>query len=154
MLLLCFSMGGGRFAMDASDVLEVVPLVELEKVPGAPEYVAGIMRYHGRAVPVVDLCVLGVGRPAKELLSTRIILARYRADDGGERELGLVAERVTETILVDPKSFVLTGVSLKEADYLGKVVYDDEGMIQIVDVAGILPETARETFFPEREREA
>lgn len=151
MLLLCFSMGGGRFAMNASDVVEVISLVELEKVPGAPEYVGGIMRCHGRAVPVIDLCALSCGRPARELLSTRIILVRCHAGRGRERELGLVAERVTETLRCDPEDFVSTEVSPEGVNYLGKVVYDDEGMIQIVDAANILPEGAREMLFQDRE---
>ncbi len=151
MLLLCFSFGDGRFAMDASEVVEVVSMVRLEPVPRAPDHVAGIMRCHGRTVPVIDLCALAAGRPAKDLLSTRIIIARYPTRDGTVHELGLIAEGVTETMRSDAGDFVRTGVSLGETSDLGNVVYDDEGMIQVVDAAALLPESTKNILFQIRE---
>ena len=74
MLFLLFQLGNDRYVLEASRVVEVVPLLELKQLPRAPKGVAGIFKYRGRPVPAVDLCALTLGRPASERLSTRIII--------------------------------------------------------------------------------
>ncbi len=150
-LLLCLAMGDERFAIKTSQIVEVVSLVQLRKLHKTPEWIAGIMRYHGQAVPVIDLCALSIGSPAKRLLSTRIILVSYLAKDGLEYTLGLIAERVTETIKYDPGKFVSYGVSPDGAPYLGKVKVDDEEVLQLLDVNSLFPASLEEVLFRHEE---
>ena len=82
MLFLLFHLGKDRYALDASRVVEVVPLLTLRRIPQAPRGVAGIFNYRGQPVPAVDLGELMLGQPASPRLSTRIILVHY-PDDGG-----------------------------------------------------------------------
>jgi chemotaxis-related protein WspB len=63
--------------------------------------VSGLLEYRGRFVPVVDLSALELGRPAQRWLSTRIVVMR-RPGDG---LIGLVVEKATETIQLDPGDF-------------------------------------------------
>ena len=42
MLFLLFQLGKERYALPASRVVEVVPLLELKQLPQAPKGVAGI----------------------------------------------------------------------------------------------------------------
>src|SRR5438105_11295634 len=79
MLLLTFKIGSDRYALPASQMIEVVPLVSLKKIPQAPPGVAGIFNYHGQPVPVIDLSELTIGIPAQARVSTRIILINYSA---------------------------------------------------------------------------
>ena len=58
MLLLVFRVAGDAYAVEAARVVEVVPRVELRALPHAPEALAGLFRYRGRMVPVIDLGVL------------------------------------------------------------------------------------------------
>jgi len=97
MLLLCFSLGDERFALDTAKVVELIPLVSVRRIPRAPEWVVGVICYHGQTLPVIDLCALNIARKAKRRLSTRIILVRFTAADKKEHLLGLLAEQVTET---------------------------------------------------------
>jgi purine-binding chemotaxis protein CheW len=53
--LLVFSLARERYAVVAASVLEVVPLRELVRVPGAPRVVLGIVNHRGRILPVLDL---------------------------------------------------------------------------------------------------
>ena len=64
MLFLMFRVGSDRYALDASRVVEVLPLVGLTKVLRAPAGVAGTLNYHGEFVPVVDVSTVIMGRPA------------------------------------------------------------------------------------------
>ena len=78
MLLLLFKLENERYGLDASQVAEVLPLVDLKRIPQALPEVAGVLNYHGELVPVIDLCKLVPGKPASPRLSTRIILVTYR----------------------------------------------------------------------------
>ena len=98
MLLLLFKVGGRHFAMPTGKIREIVPLVCLNRLPDAPDFVAGLMHYRGAPIPVIDLCLLAVGRACIPKLSTRIIIVEYEPTDGRPGLLGLIAEHVVETI--------------------------------------------------------
>ncbi len=151
MLLLCFSTGERRFAIDASKVIEVVPMVQMDGVPKAPEFIAGVMQYHGEAVPVVDLSMINLSRPSASLLSTRIMMVAYPTPNGGTHTLGIIAEHMSETVHRDPATFVSTGVGTGETSYLGRVYYDQDGMVQLIDIDSLLTQTAGGLLFNDTE---
>ena len=101
MLLLLFTLGNHRYALEARKVIEVVPLAELKAVPRAPHFVAGILNYRGVPVPVLDLTQMNQASPSRACMSTRIILVNYITDNATPHILGLMAERVTETVKTD-----------------------------------------------------
>ena len=74
MLLLTLAAGANRYAIDVARVVEVIPKVELRAVPHAPVFVAGLLDYRGKVVPVLDLCLLLGIAASQDRLSTRIIL--------------------------------------------------------------------------------
>ncbi|MFQ5344867.1 MAG: chemotaxis protein CheW [Mariprofundus sp.] len=154
MLLLCFSLGDERFAMDASMVQEVVPRVQLKKLPETPAWVAGVICYHGQAVPVIDLCALHIHRNASDYLSTRMILVHFIASDQTEHLLGLLAEKVIETGRFEQKDIQPTGVETPNALDLGGIIHDRKGMLQWVDVDKLLPEPVQDLLFQHQQGES
>lgn len=64
MLLLVFQVAGESYAVEANRVIEVVPRVDLRRLPHAPAALAGLLRYRGQVVPVIDLGVFLAGIPA------------------------------------------------------------------------------------------
>jgi chemotaxis-related protein WspB len=152
MLFLLFQLGNDRYALEASRVVEVVPLLELKQVPQAPPGFAGIFNFRGRPVPAVDLCELTTGQPSRERLSTRIIIVNYRDGRGKEQLLGLVAEQATGTLRKDPRDFIDSGVRLDSASYLGPVYMDPRGPIQWVDEQRLLSEQVRKLLFEQPAR--
>lgn len=147
MLFVLFQLGKDRYALEASRVVEVVPLLALKQLPQAPLGVAGIFNYRGRPVPAVDLCALTQGRPAGERLSTRIIVVNYPDASGACHLLGLIAERATETLRKDPQDFLDSGVKLDEAPYLGPILMEDNRPIQWIYEQRLLPEPVRNLLF-------
>ncbi|MDB6016797.1 MAG: cheW-like domain protein [Pedosphaera sp.] len=149
MLFLLFKLGKDRYVLEASRVVEVLPLVDLRKIPQAPRGVAGIFNYHGRPVPAIDLSELALGQPAREHLSTRIILVNYPDEKGQPQPLGLIAEHATEIIRRESAEFVDPGLKLGAAAYLGPVLMDGDGAIQWVYEQRLLPERVRDLLFCE-----
>lgn len=147
MLLLLLNVGAERYALPAGEVVEVVPLAELRKLPHAPEYVAGLLHYRGAIAPVIDVSALAVGTPCRERLSTRIVVVDYPAPDGRKRPLGLMAERVTETRQVPDEDLASPGIEVAEAPYLGAVATVENEMIQLLRLDRLLPEDLRRRLF-------
>ena len=144
MLLVVFQAGAERFGLEISPVREVLPLPALRPLPGVAEYVAGVFDYHGTLVPAIDLSQLLEGRPARLLLSTRVILVDYAP----EHLLGLVAERATETVCCREEDWLPAGVKAEGAPYAGPILRHEDGMIQRVTVEELLAPAVRETLFP------
>lgn len=101
MLFLKLRIGGHLCALEAAQIVEVLPLVDLTPAPGSSG-TDGYFNYHGTAVRVVDLSARATGRPAERRLSTRVIIAR---EPRTKTLFGLIAERATETFQRDPADF-------------------------------------------------
>jgi chemotaxis-related protein WspB len=150
-LFLVFQLGGERYLLDSSEVAEVLPLVEVKRIPRAPAGVAGVLRFRGDTVPVVDLGLVALGRAAERRLSTRIILAHYATARGEKQLLGLIAERVTDTLRRERSDFAPAGITSPDAPYLGPLTSDERGLMQWILVDQLLPESVRVALFQEVE---
>jgi chemotaxis-related protein WspB len=143
MMYILFSVGNDRYALDTSHIVEVVPRVELWQVPRAAAYVAGVFRYRGQLVPVLDLCQLIQGQPCPVRLSTRILLVHCPGNDGTPHILGLMVERVTDTLTSHDVTFAPAGITADDAPYLGDVATDEHGMIHRLRAEALLPAPLR-----------
>jgi len=146
MLFILFQIGRDRYALSASGIIEVLPLTNLKRVPGAP---AGVLNYHGTPVPVIDLNEMTLAEPAARCLSTRIILVTYPLDAQRPRALGLIAEQATNMIRRSSQDFVEAGIESEKAPYLGRVANDAGGLIQWIEVDRLLTPEVRDVLFRE-----
>ena len=160
MLLLTLTAGANRYAIDVARIVEVIPRVELRAVPHAPVFVAGLLGYRGKIVPVLDLCLLLGVAASQDCLSTRIILVddasadhnrQNQGDDivhdeigesslkpkPGPNLLGLVAEHVNDLAYVLPEQITPTPLILPEVAYLGAIIQTDQGIVQLIVVEQI-----------------
>jgi chemotaxis-related protein WspB len=147
MLFLVCHFGDDRYVLNTGEISEILPMVQLKRIPQAPPGVAGAFNYRGVPVPVVDLVQLMLGRPARAHLSTRLVLATYMDQSGSQRHIGLVAERATDTIRLNPMDFGPSGVENDEAAYLGPVTVDAGGLIQWIDPSKILESSTSARLF-------
>ena len=147
MLFLVFELARDRYALDVSQVAEVLPLVAIKEIPQTPPAVAGILNYRGAPVPVIDVSQLTLGRPAERRLSTRIVLVHYPDAAGQTRLIGLIAERANQTVRREAADFVVSGVTCEGAPYLGPVAADSRGLLQWLDARTLLPASVRDALF-------
>lgn len=147
MLFLIFELGDDRYAIDAREVVEILPLVYTKQLPHAPVGVAGLFNYRGSPVPAIDLKELAFGEPAGRRLSTRLLLVRYPGADGSHALVGLIVERVTRTARHDAHEFMPSGVRNTRAPYLGPVLVDSDGMLQRIEIGVLLPASTRDLLF-------
>jgi len=145
MKLLVFHIGADRYGLRLRDVVRVLPLLELKQLPLAPDSVAGLMDLHGASVPVIDLCRASGLPSGADHFDTRIIVADYVTPGGTHHQLGLRAERVLGVQEVRDDQLADSGV--QAAPFLGQVTSDTQGMLQLVELAQLLPAELRALLF-------
>jgi chemotaxis-related protein WspB len=160
MLLLTFQADESLYAVDVTRVVEVVPRVNLRRLPHAPVFLVGVFDYRGIIVPVIDLGTLLGSSACRSLLSTRIVLVDSRP---GERAsigphprpwlLGIIAERVSDVVSVKPEGMISAAMQLPTAPYLGSIVELDHQMAQLIVLDRVLDEPLRAAFFGDGEGE-
>ena len=151
MLLLTFQAGGQTYGLDARNVIQVAPYPTCTSLPHAPAYVAGLVTWRGRTVPVIDLSALLEGTPARPLLSTRLLIIDYPQPDGSSHPLGLLAEKAVETVVQDETRCEPQKVTIPDAPYLDGTVERAGRLIQRLAVEELLPPSVRQLLFPNLE---
>jgi chemotaxis-related protein WspB len=149
MIYLIFELGGDRYALAAQQVVEVLPLMDSKTLPGAPTGVTGLINYRGKPVPLVDLTLLLLGQPCARRMSTRIILLSSVTASGEPHLIGLLAERVTETIRRQDSDFKHVSTGSRSSTISGPVLTEGSTLVQRVDVHDIVPRLIQEELFAE-----
>jgi purine-binding chemotaxis protein CheW len=105
--VLRFVLANERYAIELRHVVEVARLVDLTRVPGAPDFLLGVLQRRGEVLAAIDLHRLfGIEKKGLTDLSRAIVL-------GGEQaEFAVLADEVRdvtrlwrETIQKPPASF-------------------------------------------------
>jgi chemotaxis-related protein WspB len=135
-LFLLVQIARQRYALEAGGIDEVLPLVEVRRVPHAPAALAGMFEFRGAPVPLVDLAMLAAGEPALRCLSTRILLVRLPGD--GRQPVGLIAGQATRTARIDAGEFRDPGLRIGDAPYLGPVASFEGGLLQRIELEPLL----------------
>ncbi len=135
MLVIMCQAGGFRFAIAAADVVEVLPLVNVQEMPDGAPWQAGVFAHRHVATPVIDLPRLITGQPCPRRRNTRTILLHVDRD-GLPRQVGVLAERVTTAeIDVQAPAPGTTDSTARASDTLGPALLDEQGVFQLVDVS-------------------
>ena len=98
---LLFSLCKEQFGIDVENVLRVISLDKLMKVPKAPEFIAGAISHEGNVIPVVDLSKkidLGVTTINDK---TKIIILQVHHNDGDTLSVGVMIDEVLDVIMVN-----------------------------------------------------
>jgi chemotaxis-related protein WspB len=139
MLMLLFQAGTRRYALDSQQVVEVLPWASLYPATGSHVTIAGLLNYHCQLVSVVDLGQMIHQIPSRPNYGTRIILIRATAIPGFETAqwLGLLADRVVDTLQVTPEMLATIGIGESQAPYLGDAIIQDQNLIRCFEPTGI-----------------
>jgi purine-binding chemotaxis protein CheW len=93
--LLLLDLREDLYAVDSSLVREVVPLQQETRLPGAPEWIRGVMNLRGQLVTVLDLVHRITGFPGRNPEGSTIVV------QSGERVIGLVVDDVRDVEELD-----------------------------------------------------
>jgi len=132
--LVTFKLDDQEYGLSIENVVEVVRMVAITRIPKAPDVMEGIINLRGRVVPVINLRKRFGARPKPRDLDTRLLVARI-----GGRVIALSVDTVSEVLKLDADSLdasdaVATGVT----QYLSAVGKLGDRLLLIVDLDAIL----------------
>jgi purine-binding chemotaxis protein CheW len=136
--LVCFRVGRETYGVDIFVVREIVKAQEITSVPGASDYVLGIINLRGKIISVVDLAQrLGLGRSNIDR-GSRIVVVDL---DGFT--VGLLVDAATEVLKLPPESIEAAPEELKGSghdDYLEGVGKLKDRLVIILNPGNLLAE--------------
>ncbi len=133
--LVVFDLAAEFYGVDIGDVREIIRMQSITRVPGAPQFVEGVINLRGRVVPVVDLrkrLDLEANEQTKE---SRVVVV-----DSAGRDVGVIVDAVTEVLriplsAVEPPSSMITNA---DSDYLRGIARLEDKLIILLDLSKVL----------------
>lgn len=133
--VVTFDLDALHCAINADSVIETLRAVALGRIPGQPEFIAGVIDLRGAVVPVLDTRVR-FGLPRKEIaLSDRFIVAKTRA-----QTVALWVDAVGDLISLRSEDCVASEGLIVGARSLAGVARTPQGLITIHDLDEFLSE--------------
>ena len=136
MRCLLFAAGGRLFGCDIGAVREIIPIRRATRLPGAPDFVMGLINVRGSVVTVIDL-VRRFGGAEADRVDGSIIIA-----DFGTRTVGLAVDAMRDVQFVVPRSVDTGGAAAIAAGLPASVVTgmadSTEGLAILLDVGTVL----------------
>jgi purine-binding chemotaxis protein CheW len=132
---LTFKLGDEVFALDITNVREVLDFTTATKVPQTPEFMRGVINLRGSVVPVVDLRLKFGMTKTESSVNTCIIITEVTVDNE-TTILGALADSVQEVLDLEPGSIAAApkiGTKLK-TDFIKGMGKRDDRFIIILDI--------------------
>lgn len=133
--LVSFNIGPEEFGVDITKVQEINRMVEITKVPQAPNYVEGVINLRGKVIPIIDLRKrLGVEIRENDK-NTRIVVV-----DMDGHVMGMIVDAVSEVLripasTIEPAPEIATGVN---SEYIQGVAKLDDRLLMFLDLSHII----------------
>jgi len=135
--LASFYVGEALCGMDILKVQEINKLIEMTRVPQAPEYVLGILNLRGEIITIVDLGKK-LGLKSTELTDkTRNIIVNSKGE-----HIGLMVEQISDVIQAEWEKVEAPPANIGgvQGKYFTGVFKTEDRLIGILDVEKVLEE--------------
>ena len=135
--LVSFHLGVEEFGIEILKVQEINRIVEITRVPQAPDYCEGVINLRGRVIPVVNLRKKFAMENAAWDKSTRIIVC-----DINSKVFGMVVDSVSEVRRI-PASTVENPpdiVMAQGSQYIRGVVKLEDRLLMFLDIEKLVVE--------------
>jgi purine-binding chemotaxis protein CheW len=150
--MLTFKVAEQVYGLPVTNVVRIIEMVTITRLPDAPDFIQGIINLHGKTVPIMDLRHrFGLSqRPYG--LHTPIILADMTGDG---HLLGLIVDTVEDVLNISPEDLEITetivptelvGQMTTQAGHLAGVAKVDRQMILILNVRALLNPIEQDTL--------
>ncbi|HHW54360.1 MAG: chemotaxis protein CheW [bacterium] len=133
--LVVFRLGSEEYGVDILQVQEIKRMLDITRVPQAPDFIEGVINLRGQIIPVLDLRRRFAFPAAERTADTRIIVVNI-----GELIIGLIVDTVLEVIslskeAISPAPALVTGI---DNDFLSGIGDLGERLLIILNLEKIL----------------
>jgi purine-binding chemotaxis protein CheW len=127
--LVVFSLNEQKYALRLAVVERVVRIVEIIRLPKAPEIILGVINIQGRIIPVVNVC-RRFGLPERDTdLNDQLIIANTE-----KRTVALVVDAVDGVMEFPDQKVTSPDQILPSMEYIAGVIKMENGLILVHDI--------------------
>lgn len=148
---LTFKMADEQFGIQILKVREIIGLMNVTPVPGAPNYIRGVLNLRGKIIPVMELRKKFSIESSDDHERNCIIVVEVESDDHTV-EMGILVDAVSEVLSIDPAdiepppefgvdvdtTFILgmakSGPEVKILLHIDKIVLDGQRQLDVNQV--------------------
>lgn len=133
--IVIFSINGEEFATDIFQVERILGYTEPVKVPEAPSYVKGVIKYEGKIIPIIDVIKRFNLNETNTNSEKKIIVVKY-----SDKKAGLIVDNVSEVTdinedIIEDAPDIVRGITNK---YVSGIVKLNERIIILINTENIL----------------
>ena len=138
-LYLTFKLEYETFAIDVTQVREILDLISITRVPRSPEYMKGVINVRGSVVPVIDLRTRFGMPQAIHTVDTRIIIMEISTEEKATI-LGAIADSVDDVLELEPTQIEKApelGARWR-SEFIKGIGKSEDSFIIILDISKVL----------------
>lgn len=131
-------LGNEQYGIDIQFIDNIVRMQRITRVPKAQSYFKGVINLRGEIIPVMSLRLKFGLEPDEITNKTRILILKPESQDA----IGIIVDAVKEVLTLDSDMIdrVARDTNDEKSVYLNGVGKNGEGLISILNIAGILSE--------------
>jgi len=133
--LVSFKIGSEEFGIDISKVQEINRMIEVTRVPKAPDYVEGVINLRGMVIPIIDLRKRFKLEVKEYDKNTRIVVVDITGNI-----IGMVVDSVSGVLRLPPNSIeplpeIVTGIN---SEYIKGVAKMEDRLLISLDMSRVI----------------
>lgn len=138
---LLFRLGGNEYGIDIDRVREIIGLIHISRIPGAPDYVSGVINLRGNAIPVLDLRHR-LGHAVKNKFRTNCIMVVDVKVEGKQIPFGILIESVSEVLEIkrNESETSLALEPVREGELVEGFTQVEERTVTVLDLDAVVDE--------------
>ncbi len=133
---ISFVLGEEYFAINVAQVLNILQLVQITKVPTAPDYMKGVINLRGTVLPIIDIR-MKFGMEPIEYKRDTVILVLNVEIDGEIVNAGILVDAVKEVFEIQSADILPPpgiGSKYKSKFIEGIFKMNDEKFVMLLDI--------------------
>ena len=138
MIVLPFNVEDETFCINIDKVVEVIPVVRIIQIAGAENYLSGLINYRGEIIPVIDMSFYLRERKSDLYLSTRIIVINTTGTTIKSNYIGLLAEKLTDTLNINQSDIKKTGIDSTDVKFLDGIIQINNQVIKHLNIDSLM----------------
>ena len=128
---MLFRVAGRIHGIDLHAIREIIPARRTTRLPGAPDYVAGLMNVRGTVVTVIDLGAHLASSPVAA--NAQVILV-----EDGARLVGIAVDEVTEVLRLPPEQVEPAPPEQAEDGVVAGLGHSGDSVVILLDIRAII----------------
>lgn len=133
--VVIFSIDGEEFAAEIFQVERILGYTEPVKIPEAPDFIKGVIKYEGTIIPVIDVKKRFNLNDTNIKSDKKIVVVK-----NAEKKAGLIVDNVSEVTdinddVIEDAPDIVKGISNK---YISSIIKLNERIIILINTENIL----------------